>query len=122
MIKDKELNKLLTQKEKPSLPKTLAYFVFSLFTYLCIAWGIHYVYNDYASIMETGWQVVSLGQVYFTLVAISFVRLWYTHNQTIIAYTKNELTLSENSLATFGKLLALGFALIFYTVIKAIVF
>lgn len=122
MNKINQLDSIFTKKEKASLPALLAYFVFSLFSFIAIAWGVQYVYNDYAVLMGTGWQVVTLGQVYFTLVCISFVRLWFTHNQTIIAYTKNELTLSENALATFGKLMALGFALIFYTVIKAIVF
>lgn len=122
MNKNEIQNLLKTKKEKPSLVSTLGYFLFAVITYVCLAFGIQYVYNDYAQTMQTGWQVITAGQVYFTLVAFGIIRIWFTHNKTIIEHSKDELTLTENALATFGKLLALVFSLIMYTIIKAIVF
>lgn len=123
MINKKEIQPLLNKdKEQQPLGYTLLYMVFSFIVYLTMAFSIQYVYTDYSLLMNTGWAPLTLGQVYFSLVSFSFLRLWFLHNQTIIEYTKNELTLTENTLATFGKLLALGLCLIFYAIVKAIVF
>jgi uncharacterized membrane protein YcjF (UPF0283 family) len=124
-MNENQIKDLLKANEKKAKKDTLGAigaFILAIIFYVCMAYSIQYVYNDYAQLMQTGWQVITAGQVYFTLVAFSLIRLWFVNNITIIEHSKKKLTNTDNALATFGKFVALVIILLTYIVVKAIMF